>query len=403
MMAEKKKSYFDFFQQMDGKSISRLIDQTTSYDVERALHRKGTGELSDFAALISPLAAERFIEPMAILSNRLTEQRFGRVVRMFAPLYLSNECTNICDYCGFSLGNRLARKTLSMAETLQEGGILKRHGFDHVLLVTGESAKQVDLNYLLSNLQTLRPYFSNLSLEVQPLDQEDYEELIRFGLHGVFVYQETYDPISYAKHHLKGRKKNFKWRLETPDRLGKAGVNKIGLGCLYGLTKDWRTDAYFAAHHLRYLEKTYWKTSYSMSFPRLRPCEGEIDPVVSLNDREMVQLLCAFRIFSHELEISISTREKPEFRENLLPLGVTNMSAGSKTNPGGDGTEHGTLEQFEVSDQRSPNEICEMLRRKGYDPVWKDWDSSYDRSKSENEKSESHILVEMENLEGVNA
>ena len=140
-----------------------------------------------------------------------------------------------------------------------------------------------------------------------------------------------------------------------------------------------------------------------MSFPRLRPCEGEIDPVVSLNDREMVQLLCAFRIFSHELEISISTREKPEFRENLLPLGVTNMSAGSKTNPGGYGTEEGTLEQFEVSDQRSPNEICEMLRRKGYDPVWKDWDSSYDRSKSENEKSESHILVEMENLEGVNA
>jgi 2-iminoacetate synthase len=254
-------------------------------------------------------------------------------------------------------------------------------GFDHVLLVTGESTRKVGLDYINQSISTLRPYFSNLSIEVQPLHQEEYAVLKSSGLHAVLVYQETYNQESYARHHLKGKKSNFEWRLATPDRLGKAGVHKIGLGCLFGLTKDWRADAFFAGHHMDYLQKKYWRTQYSMSFPRLRPCAGEIPPEVNLEDRDLVQLICAFRIFNHELEISISTRESSELRDHLLPLGVTTMSAGSKTNPGGYGDDE-SLEQFEISDSRSVSEVSSQLQYSGYDVVWKDWDQSYDQSNS---------------------
>jgi 2-iminoacetate synthase len=205
------------------------------------------------------------------------------------------------------------------------------------------------------------------------------------------VYQETYDPKSYALHHLKGKKTNFEWRVDTADRLGKAGVNKIGLGCLFGLTEDWRVDAFYAGIHLHYLEKRYWKTSYSMSFPRIRPYEGENIVAVDLKDRDLVQLLCAFRIFDHELEITLSTRESQQLRENLLPLGVTTMSAGSKTNPGGYAEDSQSLEQFSISDERSPVEISTMLKSKGYDPVWKDWDFAYDQPRMVNQNPTSSL------------
>jgi 2-iminoacetate synthase len=361
--------------------ISEKISSTTRNQVALAINRVGRGGIEDFTALLSPIAASEFLEPMARLSHSLTQKRFGKAIRLFAPLYLSNECNNVCDYCGFSLGNKIVRKTLNQAEILREAGILKKMGFDHVLLVTGESTRKVGLDYLNQSISTLRPYFSNLSIEVQPLHQEEYAVLKSSGLHAVLVYQETYNQESYAQHHLKGKKSNFEWRLATPDRLGKAGVHKIGLGCLFGLTKDWRADAFFAGHHMDYLQKKYWRTQYSMSFPRLRPCAGEIPPEVNLEDRDLVQLICAFRIFNHELEISISTRESSELRDHLLPLGVTTMSAGSKTNPGGYGDDE-SLEQFEISDSRSVSEVSSQLQYSGYDVVWKDWDQSYDQSNS---------------------
>lgn len=380
-------SYLELFKKTDWDHISQLIEQTQPQDVEKALSSTGGSSVKDFAALISPIASERYLEEMAKLSNFLTERRFGKAIRLFAPMYLSNECNNVCDYCGFSLGNKIPRKTLSTAEIIREASVLKKLGFQHILLVTGESARMVNTKYIGQALSTLRPYFSNLSIEVQPLSQEDYEYLIKHGLHSVLVYQETYNRTSYKQHHLKGKKTLFDWRLETPDRLGKAKVKKIGLGCLYGLTQDWRTDAFFAAHHLAYLEKRYWQTTYSMSFPRLRPCAGEVDPVVELNDRDLVQLICAFRIFSQELEISISTRESADLRENLLPLGVTTLSAGSKTNPGGYSLQENSLEQFEISDERSPQEICNLIKQKNYDPIWKDWDASYDQTETEKEEN----------------
>ena len=371
-------TYIEKFNPISWKSLSRKIESVTREKVLLAINRQGRGGIDDFIALISPLASLEFLEPIARLSHSLTEKRFGKAMRLFAPLYLSNECNNVCDYCGFSLGNKIVRKTLNDAEILREAGLLKKMGFDHVLLVTGESSKKVGLDYINQALRTLRPYFSNLSIEVQPLQQEDYESLKANGLHAVLVYQETYHRESYAKHHIKGKKSNFDWRLATPDRLGKAGVHKIGLGCLFGLTNDWRTDAFFAAHHMDYLQKKYWKTQYSMSFPRLRPYAGEIPLEITLSDRDLVQLICAFRIFNHELEISISTRESSELRNHLLPLGVTTMSAGSKTNPGGYGGDD-SLEQFEISDGRSVSEVSEFLNSAGYDVVWKDWDSSYDK------------------------
>ena len=362
--------------------MSARFDQIDRNKVEIAINREGRGGIEDLIALLSPIAAEHYLEEMAQLSYRITRKRFGQTLRLFAPMYLSNECNNICDYCGFSMNNQIPRKTLTDAEILREAGILKKNGFDHILLVTGESAQKVGLDYLTHALDLLRPHFSNLSIEVQPLEESAYARLIEHGMHAVMVYQETYCTKSYARHHLKGKKTNFDWRLNTADRLGCAGVNKIGLGCLFGLTEDWRTDALFAGIHLDYLEKKYWRTSYSMSFPRMRPYEGENIVSVDLKDRDLVQLICAFRIFNHELEITLSTRESQQFRENILPLGITHMSAGSKTNPGGYAEPEESLEQFSVSDERSATEICSMLKGKGFDPVWKDWDKSYDHPKA---------------------
>ena len=373
-----KAQFSDHLATFNWRDLSKKISAIRGNDVETALAREGKGGVRDLIALLSPVASESYLEEMATLSNRLTQQRFGKTIRLFAPMYLSNECNNVCDYCGFSMYNKITRKTLSDIEILKEAGILKKRGFEHVLLVTGESNRLVGIKYLCHALDLLRPHFANLSMEVQPLEEKDYAKLIEHGLHAVMVYQETYEQQSYRSHHIKGKKTLFEWRLNTPDRLGKAEVNKIGLGCLFGLTADWRTDALCAGLHLNYLEKRYWKTSYSMAFPRIRPYEGGNIVAANLSDRDLVQLYCAFRIFNHELELTLSTRESPLLRENLLPLGVTTMSAGSKTNPGGYASNDDSLEQFEVSDGRSPQHISSMLKSRGYDPVWKDWDPSYD-------------------------
>ena len=249
-------------------------------------------------------------------------------------------------------------------------------GFDHVLLVTGEAIQTVGVPYLKRVIQLIRPYFSHISMEVQPLDETDYTELIAEGLNTVLVYQETYHEEDYKLHHPKGKKSNFQYRLETPERLGKAEIHKMGLGVLIGL-EDWRTDCFYTALHLDYLEKTFWKTKYSISFPRLRPFSGGLEPKVVMSDAELVQLICAYRIFNEEVELSISTRENEIFRENVVNLGITAMSAGSKTNPGGYKVDPQSLEQFEISDERSPAEITQMIRNQGYEPVWKDWDIAF--------------------------
>jgi 2-iminoacetate synthase len=366
-------SFKPIFEAYPWEDVKASIYAKTAADVARAL-AASRRTLDDFKALISPAAAP-FLEQMAQLSHRRTRQRFGNTMQLYAPLYLSNECQNICTYCGFSLDNKLKRRTLSSVEMLAEAAVLKNWGYDHVLLVTGEANKTVGVDYLEKALKTLRPHFAHLSMEVQPLDQEDYERLLPQGLNTVLVYQETYNQEDYKTHHPKGKKSNFHYRLDTPDRLGRAGIHKMGLGVLIGL-EDWRTDCFYTALHLDYLERTYWQTKYSLSFPRLRPAEGLLQPKVEMSNRELVQLICAYRLLNEEVELSLSTRETPAFRDQAIKLGITSISAGSKTNPGGYAVAPESLEQFEISDDRSPAEIAAMLRRQGYEPVWKDWDAA---------------------------
>lgn len=364
--------FSEIFDTYNWEEVKQSIYKKTNADVERALKKTSRRDLEDFKALISP-AAMPHLEPMAQLSNQLTLKRFGKTIQMYVPLYLSNECQNICTYCGFSFDNKIKRKTLLDAEILKEAEIIKAFGYDHILLVTGEANQTVGLNYLKNAIRILRQHFSHISIEVQPLEQNEYEELINEGLNTVLVYQETYHKEDYKLHHPKGKKSNFNYRLGTPDRLGEAGVFKMGLGTLIGL-EDWRTDSFFTALHLNYLEKKYWRSKYSVSFPRMRPAEGIIEPKVVMNDKELVQLICAYRIFNEEVELSISTRENEIFRNNIVRLGITSMSAGSKTNPGGYADSETSLEQFETSDERSPAEIERMIKAQGYEAVWKDWD-----------------------------
>jgi len=371
--------------------VSQRIYSKTELDVKEALRKpSGRLDLEDFNALISPAAAP-FLEEMAQRSHQLTVERFGRVQQLYAPMYLSNVCSNVCTYCGFSATNRIPRKILNDAEIVEEYRAIKAMGFDHILLVTGEANRQLGLEYLKNAFHLAREYFSSISMEVQPLEQSAYEELVPSGLSSVLVYQETYNRSTYAEYHLSGMKRDFDYRLETPDRLGRAGVKKIGLGALYGL-EDWRTDTFFVALHLKYLERKYWKTRYSVSFPRIRPHEGDLHPKSIMTDRDLVQVICAYRLLSQELELSLSTREHQSFRDHAIHLGITTMSAGSKTNPGGYKVDPKSLEQFEISDERSPNEIAVMLRSKFYEPVWKDWDSTYDGFSKTSENQRTHDL-----------
>jgi 2-iminoacetate synthase len=371
-------TFHSTWQQHDFGEVARTIVAKTTADVQRALGRARSAavlSLDDLAALLSPAAAP-FLEDMARLSHQRTVERFGRTMQLYAPMYLTNICANICTYCGFSAQNKIPRKALNDAEILAEAEVLKRHGFDHVLLVTGESSRY-GTAYLANALRLLRGKFSSLSVEVQPLDTEDYATLVHDGLSAVLVYQETYDPAVYPKHHLKGPKSDLRYRLETPDRLGRAGVKKIGLGALYGLG-DWRAESWFVGLHLRHLEKNFWRTRYSISFPRLRPHEGGDVPLQPFGERDLVQAACAFRLFSQEVELSLSTRECERFRNHAFKLGFTSMSAGSKTNPGGYTAAPETLEQFAIDDDRTPEEVAAFLRGAGYEPVWKDWDATYD-------------------------
>lgn len=365
-------SFNDLFETYSWDDTKASIYSKTTADVEHAL-TSSKRTLEDFKALISPAAAP-YLEQMAAISQQLTQKRFGKVLQMYVPLYLSNECNNICTYCGFSYDNKVKRKTLSSMEIMQEVAALKEMGYDHVLLVTGEDNLNVHVDYFKKVLELIRPHFAHISMEIQPMDVEDYKQLTPYGLNTVLVYQETYHQEDYKKHHPKGKKSNFRYRVETPDRLGKAGIHKMGLGVLIGL-EDWRTDCFFTALHLNYLEKKYWQSKYSLSFPRLRPFSGGLEPKVEMSDRELVQLICAYRIFNEEVELSISTRESPTFRNNIIKLGITSISAGSKTNPGGYVVAPESLEQFEISDERSPSEIAHLIAAQGYEAVWKDWDN----------------------------
>jgi len=373
-MGNEKMTFSEEIKNYQWDDVRLSIYAKNGTDVQRALS-KSRLDLEDFKALISPAAAP-FLEQMAQKSQQLTLQRFGKTQQFYIPLYLSNMCSNICTYCGFSMHNAIRRTTLDMEQIENECLAIKKMGFDHILLVTGESERKVGVEYFKQALPIIKSHFSHISIEVQPLDQLEYEILIDYGVDSVLVYQETYNPVTYALHHLKGKKADFTYRLNTHDRLGKAGMHKMGLGCLIGL-EEWRTDCFYVAAHLNYLQKKYWQSRYTISFPRLRPCAGGLEIKSVMDDKQLVQLVCAYRLFNPEVELSLSTRESEHFRDNILPLGITSLSAGSSTQPGGYAQEaEKALEQFEISDTRSPAEMAQLVKAQGYEVVWKDWDHS---------------------------
>ncbi|MBN8246572.1 MAG: 2-iminoacetate synthase ThiH, partial [Verrucomicrobia bacterium] len=293
----------------------------------------GPRTLSDFAALLSP-AASGTLEGLCQQARTLTLQRFGRVIRLFAPLYLSNECINNCAYCGFSRDNPILRVTLGVDEVVREARALSGQGFRNLLLVAGEHPKFVSNGYLRDCIAALHPFIPSLSLEVGPMETADYQPLVAAGAEGLVVYQETYDRAVYGRMHTAGPKRDFDWRLDCPERAAAAGFRRLGIGALHGLA-DWRLEAIATAAHAAHLLRHCWKSTLTLSIPRLRPCAGEFQPLTLLGDRDLAQLLAAFRLFLPDVGLVLSTREPAALRDGLLPLGVTHASAGSHTEPGG--------------------------------------------------------------------
>ncbi|WP_301003670.1 2-iminoacetate synthase ThiH [Arsukibacterium sp.] len=367
-----KINFSEQWQQQSWQALQLQSRNYSSAQVQVAL-TKNRLILKDLQVLLSP-AALPFLVQMAVKAQRLTRQRFGHIVHFFAPLYLSNLCANECTYCGFSLSQKVKRRTLNLSEIEQECQAIKALGIDQVLLVTGEHERKVGIEYFCQVLPVVQRYFSSIQLEVQPLSSADYRQLKALGVDAVMLYQETYNAKAYKQYHLKGRKAEITWRLDAPDRVGQAGIDKIGLGILLGLT-DWRTDAILLARHLQYLQKRYWQSRFSLSVPRIRPFSGGSNVISPISDQELIQLICAFRLFAPELEISLSTRESAAFRQNVVPLAITSVSAGSKTQPGGYSVEPENLEQFSIDDTRSPKQVATALAAQGLQPVWKDWDS----------------------------
>ncbi len=374
--------FADVIGQYDWDATTSQIMSTTPQHVESVLAVASRNERQltpeEFMVLISPAAAD-YIEDMAVLSQRFTQEKFGKTISMYIPMYVSNACANTCVYCGFNHFNDQSRKILNMDEIKAECEAIKKLGpFENLLLVSGEFPSLCGTDYFVDVLRTCRPYFHNLTIEVQPMRTAQYKRLVQEGLNGVVCFQETYHKERYKEYHPRGMKSIFEWRLNGFDRMGRAGVHKIGMGVLIGL-EDWRTDLTMLARHLRYLQKTYWRTRYSVNFPRMCPSESGFQPKVVMSDRELAQLTFAFRIFDHEIDISYSTREKMSFRDNMMSLGVTSMSAGSKTEPGGYVSSPDALEQFTITDDRTPCDVVNSISANGYEPVWKDWDAVFDK------------------------
>ncbi len=391
-------SFVAEFDKLPMASLLRCARESDPASVHGGLQRSRL-TLEDFARLLSP-AGGALLEPLAQRSQQLTRQRFGNVIRLFAPLYLSNECINNCKYCGFSRDNPIVRVTLTVDEVRREAGALAREGFRNILLVSGEHPKFVSNHYLADCVTAARDCAPSIALEVGPMETAEYTPLVQAGADGLVVYQETYDRRVYDDMHTAGPKRDFNWRLLTPERAYAAGFRRLGIGPLYGLA-DWRFEAIAAAAHAQYLLRTCWKSSITISLPRLRPCAGEFQPLTHMTDREMVQLVCAFRLMFPDIGLVLSTRESPALRDGLIPLGITLISAGSHTEPGGytgagkdklhhtekgrivelDASEWATAPasatgQFQIADERSAGEVAGLLRRLGYEPVWKDWDTA---------------------------
>lgn len=367
-----RQSFVYEFARLPLESWEALAETASPGDIAPAL---ATGERGprEAAALISEAAAER-LDEIERAARDATLKRFGRTVQLFAPLYLSNECVNTCLYCGFSLKNEIPRKTLTLEEVDCESAALASRGFRHQLLVSAEHPKLVPADYLAECVRTANVHAPYVQLEVQAQDEPTYGSLRNAGVDGVVIYQETYDREAYARLHKYGMKKDIDFRLDAPDRIGRARIKQVGLGVLLGLTERWRRDVIALAAHVQYMQRRYWRTQVTVSLPRLRPAAGGFKGPTEVTDSDFVQAICALRLVLPEAGIVLSTREPERLRDALIGVGVTHMSAGSSTEPGGYEHPGEAAEQFSIDDERPPAAVAESIAAHGYEPVWKDWE-----------------------------
>jgi 2-iminoacetate synthase len=358
-----------------GGQWREAISRVSGGDVEKTLSEQaGHYNIERILALISP-AAEEYLEEMAQQAHRLTVQRFGRTIRLYAPLYVSSYCENSCLYCGFSRNNQFERRRLTIDEAAAEADIIASEGFTDLLLVSSEDRKFITVDYLCELARRLRGKFSTISAEIYPLSADEYRRLFEAGIEGVTLYQETYDRNVYSRFHPAGPKSDYDSRLDAPNRFAGAGMRQVGIGALLGLN-DFRLETLALAEHGHYLMKRYWQSQLSFSFPRLRPANNvsSIQFEHILSGRNLVQMITALRLCFADAGLVLSTREGAKIRDNAVKLGITKMSAGSKTSPGGYSGNIANTGQFEIDDKRTPIQIAEMLKSEGFEPVWKDWE-----------------------------
>lgn len=330
---------------------------------------------TDYLALLSDSASE-ILEELALKAQELTRKFFGKTILLYAPLYLCNECDSHCVYCGFSQRSNEKKVCLTVDQALSEADVLYAKGFRHILLVSGEKRDKVTIDYLKEIVKRLHKKFDSISIEIFPLEENEYRELFSAGVDGVTIYQEVYDRDIYAKMHPRGPKSDYDYRFQTPERAAKAGFYKINIGTLLGLG-EWKQEAAMVGKHADDLKKKFWRSQLAVSFPRIKGSNARFSPPNPVTDRQLVQMICALRIYQPTMGLVLSTREPAELRDSLIPLGITQMSAESKTSPGAYASKLKAEEQFDIADKRSLDEVALSISKKGYEPVFKDWDKSY--------------------------
>ncbi len=363
-------TFYDEYEKYIGLNLEEFFKEVRDEDVLRVLSKENLTR-TDYLTLLSE-KAEKYLEIMAQKSRDITTRHFGRVIFLYTPLYLSNYCENQCAYCSFSTINRMPRKKLALEEVEAEAEMISQTGLKHILILTGESRYHTSIEYIKKCVGVLKKYFTSISIEIYALDENEYLELINAGVDGLTIYQEVYNKQIYDEVHITGPKKDYKYRLEASERACRMGIRSLGIGSLLGLD-DWRSEGFALGLHADYLQNTYPEVELSVSLPRIRPHVGSYSPKYDISDKNLVQMMLAIRLFLPRVGITISTRESSSFRDNLIGLGVTKMSGGSTTEVGGhSSSEHGEG-QFDISDKRSVSEMAEMIYKKGYQPVFKDW------------------------------
>ena len=368
-------SFYRLYQEYKDFDFNSFLLNAKENDIVSILESENI-TIEQFLNLLSPLAL-KYLEPLAQTAHYLTKQYFGKTILLYTPLYLSNYCDNQCLYCGFNTTNNIERKKLSLDEVEREAQFIAKTGLKHILILTGESRKITPMAYLKDCIAVLKKYFSSISMEIYPLEEDEYKELIQKGIDGLTIYQEVYDEDIYKKMHLSGPKTDYSFRLDTPERAAKAGIRTINIGALLGLNQ-WEKEVFFLGLHAKYLQNKYPGCEISVSIPRIRKQVSSFKEPFMVSDKNIAQMILAIRIFLPRIGISLTTREKAQLRDNIIPLGITKISAGSITSVGGHtlGLPDNT-EQFSILDKRNVAEIKKMLLEKGYQPLFKDWVGIY--------------------------